>query len=453
MKVPLRGSLRLRLIMGSALAVMLATLLAALFIANLYRIHITDRFETELDHHLSELIAMTSIDSGGTPRVSQKLSDPEFNVEGSGLYWQLDAGDGRIARSPSLGSRSLSPTLGSADWETGRSGNLLLHQRSVRTHIGGHPIIAIISSDNRLLDAQIAEFWSDLAISMAIVALLLIAGAVLLVRFGLAPVQRLGEEVDRLRHGEVTQLDPDVPAEFSPVVERLNALLDGQAQLITRARTQAGNLAHDLRTPLALITNEAEQLRWAGQADSADFLLERCALMQRQIDYHLTRAAAAGTRGAGTLTEVAGLVEQIVDAMKRLHAARELKIETDLPPGLRLPCDGGDLAEILSNLIDNACKWARHRVLIRGGPDCIEVQDDGDGIPADKRELVMTVGTRLDPSKPGTGLGLAATADLIRNYGGELRLGDSPLGGLSARVCFTSVPAPAPSASSRHKAA
>lgn len=431
-----RRSLRLRLIMGSALGVLLSTLLAALFIGNLYRIHTTDRFEAELDHHLAELISMTRVDASGMPYVAPGLSDPQFNAEGAGLYWQIDAGSGRVARSVSLGAHHLQTGTLDGGWETGQSDGLSLHQRSIREIVDGQELVATIGSDNRLLEEQVAAFWQDLAMSMALVSLLLIGGAALLVRFGLAPVRRLGDEVDRLRHGEVDRLDPEVPAEFSPVVERLNALLDGQTQLITRARTQAGNLAHDLRTPLALITDEAEQLRWAGQPETADFLLERCALMQRQIDYHLTRAAAAGTRGAGTLTAVAPLLEQIIDAMKRLHAERGIAFGVDLPPGLRLPCDRGDLAEMLSNLIDNACKWAERAILIRGGADFIEVHDDGQGIPADKRNLVMTVGTRLDRSKPGTGLGLAATADLIRNYGGELLLNDSPIGGLCAQIRF-----------------
>ncbi|PZU46463.1 MAG: hypothetical protein DI568_11670 [Sphingomonas sp.] len=435
MSLSLRRSLRLRLIIGSAVGVLLSTLLAALFIGNLYRIHTTDRFEAELDHHLAELISMTSVDASGTPQVSPGLSDPQFNAEGSGLYWQMDAGGGRVARSLSLGAHKIQASPGSG-WETGQSGDLSLHQRSIRMTIDDHELIVTIGSDNGLLEEQVALFWHDLAVSMSLVSLLLIAGAIILVRFGLAPVRRLGEEVDRLRHAEIKKLDPEVPAEFASIVERLNSLLDSQTQLITRARTQAGNLAHNLRTPLALITDEAEQLRRAGQPERADFLLERCTLMQRQIDYHLTRAAAAGTRGAGTLTEVAPLLAQIVDAMKRLHAERSIVIEVDLPPALRLPCDPGDMAEILSNLIDNACKWARQRILIRGGVDYIEVHDDGDGIPSAQREAAMTVGTRLDPSKPGTGLGLAATADLVRNYGGELLLGDSNLGGLSVQFRF-----------------
>jgi len=432
----LRGSLRLRLIVGSTIGVVLAVLLAGLFIGNLYRVHTTERFQSELDHHLGELIAMTRVDADGMPHVALRLSDPQFNAVGSGLYWQVDGGRDRLARSISLGGNRLSVRSRNGEWESGRAGDQLLLQRSAQVTIDGHEITATIGSARELLEAQVSQFWGDLTLSMVAVGLLLLAGAIILVRFGLAPVRRLGEEVDRLRHGEVERLDPQVPAEFAPVVERLNALLDGQAQLITRARTQAGNLAHNLRTPLALIIDEAEQLRLAGHDGSADFLLDRSALMQRQIDYHLTRAAAAGTRGAGTLTEVAPLLGKIVDAMQRLHAGRGVTIEIDLPDALRLPCDRGDLAEILSNLIDNACKWARRRIVIRGGPQFIEICDDGPGIPRDQRDIVMAVGTRLDPLTPGTGLGLAATADLLRFYGGQLILEDAGETGLCARAAF-----------------
>jgi signal transduction histidine kinase len=158
--------------------------------------------------------------------------------------------------------------------------------------------------------------------------------------------------------------------------------------------------------------------------------------MKHQIDYHLARAAAAGTRGAGTLTEVEPLLARILAAMQRLHADRAIRVVTNIPPGLRLPCDSGDLAEILSNLIDNAFKWARTTVTITGSTDHIEVADDGPGIPPDQRALVTAVGTRLDPATPGAGLGLAATADLLRFYDADLVLDEASTGGLRATLKF-----------------
>ncbi len=432
-----RRSLKLRLVLGAALAVVVAILLAGLFIGNLYRVHSTESFQQELNHHLDELVGMTSVDDGGMPHVTQALSDPLFAVPRSGFYWQINGAQGRELRSVSLGRNRLVPDSASDAWQSSVVDGEPVQQRSAHRMVGGgRQILVTIATAQSLIDAQVVSFRDDLKRSMVVMGLLLLGGALALVWLGLAPVRRLGEDIERLRHGEVDRLDPDVPTEFAPAVERFNALLEGQAQLIARARAESGNLAHNLRTPLALITDEAEQLRFAGQGASADFLLARCEAMQRQIDHHLARAAAAGTRGAGTLTEVAPLVDQIVEAMRRLHMDRGLDIICMVPRGLRLPCDRGDLAEILSNLIDNACKWARSRVVVSAGPDHVEVRDDGPGIPEAQRPNVATIGTRLDVSKPGSGLGLAATADLLRFYDARLELGVAPEGGLSARALF-----------------
>ena len=429
------NSLRFRLIFGSALGVILAVLLAGLFIGYLYRSHTTDRFQVELDHHLDELTALVEFDPQNRPLVRQPLSDPQFNVGGSGLYWQVTGPRG-IASSPSLydGLR-LIPAKDDA-WHYVRAGDEEVLQRSAHVVREGQPLIITIASAQHLLEQQVERFRLDLTLSMTVVGLLLLGGAALLVRFGLAPVRRLGEEVERLRNGEIERLDPHVPEEFAPIVTRFNALLVGQAQLIARARTESGNLAHNLRTPLALIADEAEQLALAGETESAEFLLDRCRAMKHQIDYHLARAAAAGTRGAGTLTEVEPLLARILAAMQRLHADRAIRVVTNIPPGLRLPCDSGDLAEILSNLIDNAFKWARTTVTITGSTDHIEVADDGPGIPPDQRALVTAVGTRLDPATPGAGLGLAATADLLRFYDADLVLDEASTGGLRATLKF-----------------
>lgn len=434
-------SLKLRLMLGAALAVAAAVVLAGLFIANLYRVHTTESVRQELLHHLDELVGMTTMDKDGAPRLTQALSDPLFAIAGSGFYWQINGEGGHELRSLSLAGHRLVPDAIGDAWQSRVVGGEPVQQHSVRWVLaGGHAVLVTVATAQALIDGQVDRFHDDLTRSMIAMGALLLGGALALVWLGLAPVRRLGEDIERLRHGEVDRLDPDVPTELAPVVERFNALLDGQAQLIARARAESGNLAHNLRTPLALITDEAEQLRLAGQGTSGDFLLARCETMQRQIDHHLARAAAAGTRGAGTLTEVAPLVDQIVEAMRRLHMDRGLDIVSTVPAGLRLPCDRGDLAEILSNLIDNACKWARGRVVVSAGPDHVEVRDDGPGIPEGQRTRVPTIGTRLDMTKPGSGLGLAATADLLRFYDARLELGVAIESGLSARAVFGGKP-------------
>ncbi|MBY8824425.1 sensor histidine kinase [Sphingomonas colocasiae] len=437
MNAALRNSLRFRLIVGSAILVTIAIMIAGLFIANLYQIHTTERFRSELDHHLEELVALIELGPDGGRQVRQPLSDPLFHFDGSGLYWQIDQAGHPPLRSRSLGRNLLIARPDDAAWADSTAGaEPVLQRTQVVNGPGGARLAVTIASARRLLEAQVDQFHPDLAWSMAILALLMIGGAAALVRFGLKPVHRLGDQVDQLRRGEIGRLDQRVPAEVEPVVVRLNQLLDGQAQLIARARTESGNLAHHLRTPLALIADEAEQLRLTGHEASADFLLARCDAMRRHIDYHLTRAAAAGTRGAGTMTEVAPLVGQIVAAMERLHLARAIEIRAEIAPGMMLACESGDLAEILSNLIDNGCKWARSRVTIQGEGTRIAVSDDGPGIPIERRADAVAVGVRLDSATPGTGLGLAATRDLLQFYDAALQLDAAPEGGLLAVISF-----------------
>ncbi|WP_232492344.1 sensor histidine kinase [Novosphingobium kaempferiae] len=429
------NSLKARLVTGSAVGVLLAMVMAGLFIGNLYRVHTIDRYQTELDHHLGELIAQIAIDPQNRVHVTRPLSDPQFTVLHSGLYWQVE-GAGQRLHSASLRPDARLAAGPDDQWLSSRVAGQPVDQRSARIMVDGRPLIVTIASDKRLLDEQIGKFRVDLTLSMVAMGLALLGGALAMVHFGLSPVRRLGKDVDSLRNGETDRLGNDVPTEFAPIVESFNAMLEGQAQFITRARTESGNLAHNLRTPLALVIDEAEQIRLGGNHRSADFLLSRCRAMQLQIDYHLARASAAGTRGAGTLTEVAPLLAQILEAMRRLHADRALSVEIDIPDGLRLPCDRGDLAEILSNLIDNAFKWAFSRIVVSGGHRYVEVRDDGPGIPPKQRAAVLGVGVRLDPATPGSGLGLAATFDLMRVYDGQLLLDVAPEGGLRAEVRF-----------------
>lgn len=433
-------SLRLRLILGSAAAVVLAMILAGLFMANLYRLHTTERFRSELDHHYDELVELARRDGMAAVEAQQPLSDPLFNTPGSGLYWQIERPGETPLLSPSLEGIALKTRSDQDSWTEGRRGELKLIQRSAWTDLGlSSPALVTLASTQDLLDGQIADFRLDLTLSIVVIGLTLLIGAAALVRFGLAPVRRLGDEVDQLRRGQKARLDLDVPPEFAPLVERLNAVLDGQAQVVARARTESGNLAHHLRTPLALITDEAEQLRLSGDARSADFLLEQCEAMRRHMDYHLARAAAAGTRSSSMTTPVAPLIDQILAAMRRLHADRKLTIRSCVSPGASLPCDSGDLAEIVSNLVDNACKWATSTVIVIGSDSGIEIRDDGPGVPEDQRAAVFNVGMKLDKIKPGSGLGLSAARDLLDLYDARLDLDAAPEGGLNARILFGAV--------------
>lgn len=441
--MPNLHSLRLRFLFASILWVSIATLVAGVVISGLYRSHTTRQYRDDLTGHLKELALLTAVGRDGRPALQRPMSDPRFRETGSGYYWQIRQPGLPPVKSMTLGNFALSGSFATdveprSGWEKGPSGPAL-ELGVVRTAPGiATPLRYSIAIDRRLIDDAIARFNRDLTISLAIFALLMIGGATAQVTYGLRPVRRIGDDIDRLRRGTLARLPENMPTEFAPLVTRMNALLDTQAAVVQRARTAAGNLAHGLRTPLALIGGEAEQLAGVDEGASAAFILSQCQRMKRHIDYHMSRAASAGTRVTGSVTNVAEMVKQIVDVMRRLHVDRCLTFMIDVPAEVEVSCDSEDLFEILSNLIDNASKWATTTVAIMAvatdGLITIEVSDDGPGIAPEQRSAVFDVGTRLDETKDGGGLGLAISSDLAALYGGTISLAEGTLGGSLARL-------------------
>jgi signal transduction histidine kinase len=404
----------------------LATLVAGFVINGLYGRHVTHTFVSDLTNHLDELTSLTEQGPDGRPVLDRPLSDPRFQDPRSGFYWQVERGGKPMLTSASLDGHHLVTSRNEAPdvptWTRDHHERLL---RIDRPGPGG--LLFSITASGSVLDAELRAFASDLAVSLGAFAALMLVGAALQVRYGLRPTQRLAGWIDDLRRGERERLPDAVPSEFAGIVGRLNELIEAQAVLVARARVEAGNLGHNLRTPLALVTSEAEQLAQSGQTEAAQFILDQCERMQRQIDYQMKRAAAAGGRGTGIVADLATFTAEIVEAMRRLHAGRDVTIVNDVPLRIAVPCDPGDLSEILSNLVDNACKWACATVRITATIDAawvdIIIADDGPGIPPEARDRVLGVGVRLDETKPGTGLGLTVSRDIAGLYGGTLDLG------------------------------
>jgi len=267
-------------------------------------------------------------------------------------------------------------------------------------------------------------------IVMVILAVAFIAGGLFLVRRALAPFKNLRGGLSSVREGRSRKVEGDYPTEVQPLVNDLNALLEDRERAVARALATAGDLAHGLKTPLAVLAQEAEHLRP---------LVER---MQRQVDYHLARArATASTRAApGVHCAVLPSVEGLVRTMRRLHAERELTIDADVSPVHEIRGRREDLEEMLGNLLDNACKWARSRVAITSSLDdanlVISVDDDGPGLDPSMRAQVLQRGVRADQRVRGSGLGLAIVSDLAELYGGSVALETSPLGGTRARLAL-----------------
>lgn len=260
------------------------------------------------------------------------------------------------------------------------------------------------------------------------------------VKRGLAPFERLRSHLASLKDGRTTRVDGSYPAEVQPLVDDLNALLDQRARAVARAQAKAGDLAHGLKTPLAIMMQEADRLRSSGRRDDGDTIAQQADRMRRQIDYHLAHARAAASGAAlGARCAVVESAEGLARTLRRLYGDRGVSIRIAVPADLCVNVQREDLDEMLGNLLDNGCKWARTRVVldatVRDGRSVvIHVDDDGGGIEASMRVTVLQRGVRADQAAPGSGFGLAIVRELAELYGGTITLGAAPLGGLRARL-------------------
>lgn len=439
-------SFRARLIVGSVVWIIGGVALSGLALSELFREHVTEQFDGELHGHAEELIALAAVDPTGRPYLHRRLSDPRFLPPGSGFYWQIERQGSAPVLSGSLAGHPLvldgaPPATGVERhvFITGPRGPVRLVERTiVPAGAGGEPLRIAIGVDERELDLVLADFNRTLALSLGVIALGLVVAAFLQVTFGLQPLGRVRAALADVRGGRARRLPEDSPSEVRPLVQDLNALLDANEEMIRRARAQAGNLAHALKTPLAILVDEGERLRAAGQSEAASAILAQCDRMRRQIDYQMARARAAASRSApGAAADLNATLAPILSAMGRLHGRRGIRYRIECADQVAAAVETQDLAEMVANLLDNAGKWATDEVFVgvstsREGVVRIVIDDDGPGLPPESWELVFDVGQRLDERAPGSGLGLPIVRDLANLYGGRVWLEDSPKGGLRA---------------------
>ncbi len=269
-------------------------------------------------------------------------------------------------------------------------------------------------------------------------AILVIAG-IGMIRRGLSLFSPLQRQLADVREGRARRVDGQYPTELQPLVDELNALLDDRDERVARAVARAGDLAHGLKTPLAVLTQEAARAGSAGQHDFGEAIAQQVGRMRRQVDYHLAQArAVASGASSGARASVAESAESLARTLERLYVERGLAIDLDVAPEHVVRSAREDLDEMVGNLLDNACKWANSRVALSSARHdaaiVITIDDDGPGIAAAMRTVVLQRGVRADEAAPGSGLGLAIVRDLAELYGGAIALEASPSGGLRARV-------------------
>lgn len=435
------------------------TLVASgLILSTLFRDHVRQQFVERLTADLDQVMAKLEVDARGLPSLDpSQLSDPRWTRPHSGLYWQVDgAGSGGqpgLLRSRSLWDEDLDaprdhPAMGELHvHEVLNHGGrpLLLIERGLQADGAKQPWRVMVASDMASMQQATGRFNTVLVWSLLLLLLLLTAGALLQVTLGLAPLGRLREALGALRDGRTQRLTGHYPDEVQPLVDDLNGVLDRQDEMLARARAQAGNLAHALKTPLTILGQGASQA-----VDSPSALNELPALVidqvhvaRRHVDWHLARSRAAAAQGAmGLRAPLRPVVDGLVRVMQKVHADKALAVKADIDAKLTFAGEPQDLQEMLGNLLDNACKAARTQVRLAASQEGkwlnLSVDDDGCGIAPDQVPEALKRGHRLDENTPGSGLGLAIVEELAALYGGSLELGRSELGGLRALLVLPS---------------
>jgi signal transduction histidine kinase len=422
-------------------------------LSSLFHEHVVRQFEKGLTQQLDQLTARLSFDGQGRPALDvQTLADPRWQRPYSGLYWQLDDVTASVVPGV-LRSRSLWDTRLALPTDVLRDGEIHVHElpgpvdsrlrvleRTVRPEavavaFAGEDVRWRLSVAADLQDTHeaVAGFQRVLGGSLAALLVLLLAAAWAQVALGLRPLLALQQSLHTLREGRTPRLTGDFPNEVQPLVDNFNSVLDRNDEVVGRARTQAGNLAHALKTPLTVLDQAARQ---TGTAGMAPLVREQVQLARRHIDWHLARSRMAASTGLpGQRVPVGHTLQGLVRVMQRVHAERGLDITLDVADeDVQFAGEAQDLQEMLGNVLDNACQWARSAVRIRVEPVPglltsaslgmyrVEIEDDGPGMPAEQMPRVLQRGVRLDESVPGSGLGLAIVRDLVDMYGGELQL-------------------------------
>lgn len=289
------------------------------------------------------------------------------------------------------------------------------------------------------MEEQIARFRFAFTVAFGALAIALAIGAAFQVHFGLRPMRQLQRELASIRRGEWDRIMGRYPSEVAPLADELNLLISANREILERARTQVGNLAHALKTPLSVIVNEAD----SAPGQLAQKVQEQARIMRDQISFYLDRARAAARGGAlGAATPVAPSIEALLRAFSKIYGDKGVIFSGGADPRLRFLGERQDLEEMIGNLLDNAGKWAKSSVTIEVSVDGdasrpalrVTIDDDGPGLAQHLRAAATQRGRRLDETKPGSGLGLSIVVDLAAAYGGWLRLDDSPGGGLRAEL-------------------
>ena len=431
------GSLRLRIFAGAAISIALALFLTGVALVQLFERQVRARVVAELENDLLQLVGVVEFGADGKVSVKRTLADPRFGEPYSGRYWRIDfAGPGAAATRQPMRSRSLwDADLDPVNPQGPEGEKLVVVAREISLDNGGKPLalwLTVAAHDDEV-QRPLEQLRDQLVLSLGLIGSVLTLGAWIQATVGLSPLVTLRHRLADVSSGEAQHLTGEFPSEVAPLVNELNAVLEMREKSMERARRRAGDLAHGLKTPLTVLSAIARDVR-AHQLDrQAAEIDEQAGAMYHHVERALARARLSSGRGHAA-TGLGAIVDRLLVTLQRLPEAEDLDFDVDLPPGQTVLIEASDLTELLGNLLDNACKWARSQVRVRYAAPCLTIEDDGPGVPDEDLETIAERGRRLDESKRGSGLGLSIVGDIADIYGLQVVYGRSSLGGLKVEI-------------------
>lgn len=435
-------SLKKRLLLGAGICSVVLILITGFAVQRYMQDYLRTELVSQLTLSLDELLSRLDFDTQQN-RLSpvKALSDPRFSQPYSGYYWQIQTQEQVVRRSRSLWDTELK--FDGLNSEFGldllhvhgpAAGDLLVVQQKVTLPDSEQFYWVSVAQESESLDQTLEGVNGSLAIGLGLLAVGVMALIAIQLGWGLRPLGQLRRELSEIEAGDKTGFDYEYPQEIDPLVKDINKLLQHHQALLERARTNAGNMAHALKTPLSIMQNELA----ADDSQRSALLSAQLHKMRQQIEYHLSASQVAAKQLLGAKCSPLIQCQNAVSAFSRLYGGRNITAKISVDGSVSVAVDARDFDEMAGNLIENAYKWAATTVEISatlaGDSLCIVIEDDGPGMTASECDNVIKRGWRLDEQAPGNGLGLSIVADMVDMYQGTLSLGRSPLGGLSASL-------------------
>ncbi|MFC3053603.1 ATP-binding protein [Kordiimonas pumila] len=433
-----------RLLVSAILWSLAALAIGGLALSFVFRSYVLSDVDQRLSMLIDTMVGISEISSDGVLRFNRPLFDQRFTTPYSGLYWQISEEGQDAFRSRSLWDyeldndlehRSFSIHFIEAEGPDGQ--RLRMAERDIILPEADRLFHYQVATDMVEVQSAIDRFNWMLVGALGLIMLTVTLALVLQVSYGLRPLRKIGRSLAEIRAGKESRIVGSWPHDLKPLAQEINALLDQNEQLVDRARTHVGNLAHALKTPLSVIQNDVE-----GKGDERSRrIAEQSKLILDHIDHHLKRARIAGG-GSGKGLPIAERLQKLVRAVEIMTRDKGITYDLTCPKNLKFDGEKQDFDEVLGNLIDNAGKWAKAHVVVkaisvednRRAFLEIRVEDDGPGVPVGELETLFERGRRLDERVPGTGLGLSIVRDIVEMYGGSAHLDRSALGGLTAII-------------------